>query len=335
MSRLAEMTNNWLRDVVAGWNRFWFTPSDCATLALIRIFAGAMLLYTHLVWSLRLEDFFGPNAWVSPATLQVLQEGRSYTWSYLTGIESPTVLWTVHIAALVVFAMLMLGLFTRVVSILAWVAAISYFHRAEGALFGLDQINIMLAMYLMIGASGDAWSLDRVIARHRAGHALPPAAPKVSTNIAIRLIQLHMCVIYLFAGMSKLQGLAWWDGMAMWLALGNYEYQSIDMTWMAHYPRLVNLLTHVTIFWEVFYCALIWPRALRPIMLALAVPLHLGIAVCLGMMTFGLIMLVGNMAFVSPLFIRAILSRGTEQGRGGTRNPVERIAARPATRASA
>ena len=34
---------------------------------------------------------------------------------------------------------------------------------------------------------------------------------------------------------------------------------------MAHYPRLVNLMTHLTIFWEVFYCALIWPRALRPI----------------------------------------------------------------------
>lgn len=45
--------------VVGGWNRFWFAPSDPATLGMIRILAGAMLLYTHCVWSLGLNDFFG------------------------------------------------------------------------------------------------------------------------------------------------------------------------------------------------------------------------------------------------------------------------------------
>ena len=32
-----------------GWNRFWFTPTDPATLGLIRILAGSMLFYTHLI----------------------------------------------------------------------------------------------------------------------------------------------------------------------------------------------------------------------------------------------------------------------------------------------
>jgi hypothetical protein len=39
------------------------------------------------------------------------------------------------------------------------------------------------------------------------------------------------------------------------------------------------------------------------------VPLHLGIAVCLGMVTFGLIMLVGNLAFVSPALVRSCIDR--------------------------
>jgi hypothetical protein len=47
-------------------------------------------------------------------------------------------------------------------------------------------------------------------------------------------------------------------------------------------------------------------------MLALAVPLHLGIAVCMGMITFGLVMLIANLAFVSPSLIRTLLnSRAT------------------------
>lgn len=320
MNREVDYGRQWFADVVAGWNRFWFEPTDPATLGMIRICAGAMLLYTHLVWGLDLTTFFGAHGWLSPSAVSSVQEG-SFTWSYLWWFESSWALWTVHVAALVVFAMLTVGLFTRVVAVLAWLAAMSYVGRATGALFGLDQINVMLAMYLAVGPSGDAFSVDRWLKERRAGGPLP-VRPSWTANLAIRLIQLHMCVIYLFAGMAKLTGMAWWDGTAMWMAFGNLEYQSLDMTWMADWPRLMNLLTHVTIFWETFYVALIWPRLTRPVMLALAVPLHMGIAVCLGMMTFGLIMLVGNMAFVPPWVIRAMVPGGKSgQGRGASAGP--------------
>ena len=181
--------------------------------------------------------------------------------------------------------------------------------RVPGALFGLDRTNVMLAMYLVVGNCGAAWSLDRWLKRRRAGRDLP-VEQNVGVNIAIRLIQLHMCVIYLFAGTAKLMGPAWWDGTAMWLAIANLEYQSLDLTWMVDWPRLVNLMTHLTIFWEVYYCALVWPRLTRPVILLLAIPMHLGIAICLGMVTFGVIMLVGNLAFVAPRLVRAVLERG-------------------------
>ena len=61
-----------------------------------------------------------------------------------------------------------------------------------------------------------------------------------------------MCIIYLFAGTAKLTGPAWWDGTALWMALGNMEYQSLDMTWLADWPQMMNLMTHVTVFWEIF-----------------------------------------------------------------------------------
>jgi hypothetical protein len=247
--------------------------------------------------------------------VRTLQSG-SYTWSYLWWFESPGALWSVHLAALVLFAMLTVGLLTRVAAVLAWVAALSYVGRATGSLFGLDQINVMLAMYLAVGPSGDAFSLDRWLKRRKVGAALG-VTPRWSANLAIRLIQIHMCVIYLFAGMAKLTGPAWWDGTAMWMAFGNLEYQSLDMTWMADWPRLMNLMTHVTVFWELSYWALVWPRLSRPVVLLLAIPLHMGIAICLGMVTFGLIMLVGNLAFVSPALVRSIFTRGEAgQGRG-------------------
>ena len=47
-----------------------------------------------------------------------------------------------------------------------------------------------------------------------------------------------------------------------------------------------------------------WPRLTRPWVLCLAVLVHGGIALAYGMITFGLAMLIGNLAFVSPQTVR-------------------------------
>jgi hypothetical protein len=252
-------------------------------------------------------------------------------------------MWATHIGALVVFALLTIGLFTRVVSIIAWLFTVSYAHRVmPAALFGLDDINAMLAMYLMIGPSGAAYSVDSwLLSRQgRAGESSAGegsvareaeprgqwglrqslgtrGAPSISANIAVRLIQLHLCIIYLFSGLGKAMGESWWDGSAMWLAVANYEYQSIDLTWLASSPELLSLFAHVTVAWELSYAALVWPRLTRPLVVAMAVPIHLGIALFLGMMTFGLAMIIANLAFVSPWVVRSALNRtpAAEQGR--------------------
>ena len=56
-----KLITDYLRELgsasLTGWNRFWFSPSDPATLGLIRICTGAMLFYTHLVWSKDLLGF--------------------------------------------------------------------------------------------------------------------------------------------------------------------------------------------------------------------------------------------------------------------------------------
>jgi hypothetical protein len=308
MNMLWQAITAWCLDAARAWDRFWFTPALPHTLALIRICGGAMLLYTHAVWSLNLVEFLGRDSWLNSDTVALMNagaNGKNYAWSYLYWVESPAMLWTLHIAGLVVFAMLTIGLFTRASAVLAWIITLSYCHRLSGTLFGLDQINAFIATYLLLGDSGAVWSVDRWLARRRGsddGHRL-----SIGTNIAIRLLQLHMCVIYLFGGIGKMRGEMWWDGSALWFAFASLEYQSLDMTWTVHHRWLLALLTHVTVFWETFYCFLVWPKATRPLCLAMAVMVHLGIAVALGMKTFGLVMIIGNLAFVYPETVRDVI----------------------------
>jgi len=298
----------WCREFSQGWDRFWFTPTDPATLSLIRVLAGAMLVYTHAVWTLGLDRFLSPDGMLSPQFIQHFK-GSPWAWSHLYWIPDGAPLLIAHAIALLILIAFWVGWHTPITGLLSAAITISYANRAPAALFGLDQINGFLALYLALGPSGALLSVDRWLAIRKQGEAARIVPPSVGANVSIRLMQLHMCVVYLFAGLGKFYGESWWTGEAFWGAVANKEYQTLDLTWLAYYPFLVHALTHLTVFWETFYPALIWPRLTRPIMLALAVPLHLGIAFGMGMITFGTIMIIANLSFLPPNQVRRTLHR--------------------------
>jgi hypothetical protein len=307
LNSVAQYPRDVVRSVTEAWNAFWYTPADPTLLGLIRVLTGLMLLYTHAVWGLVLNDYFGPSSWLRGRLVRLMQLDQlalSFWWWV-----PDRAMWPAYLVSMLILTLFTIGLWTRVTSFLSLCVVISFANRVPAALFGLDQINLMLTLYLTIGPSGEALSLDRWLARRRLGSNLPPPASSASANLALRLIQVHMCVIYFFAGVSKLQGPSWWSGEAMWRAFANLEYQSIDMTWLASHPWLVNLMTHVSLLWEISFCVLIWKPLWRPIVLAGAVALHVGIGAFLGMWTFGLVMLIGCASFLPVEEVRRLLAR--------------------------
>jgi hypothetical protein len=285
------------RSLARGWNDFWYTPAEAGLLGLLRVLTGIMLLYNHAIWGVVLDDFFGPYSWASHDLAEKLFEDQ-YAYTFWWSIP-PQWIWLAYVFSILVLFWFTIGLWTRFSSILAVVVVISFAHRVPEALFGLDKINMMLTLYMAVGPSGKAFSVDRWLACRRAKDYSPPL-PSCGANFTLRLIQIHMCIIYLFAGASKLQGTAWWNGQAMWMVLGNLEYQSIDMTWLAWHPWAIELLSHLTVFWELTFCVLIWIPVLRPLVLLESLILHLGIGACMGLWTFSLAMLIGCAAFLPP-----------------------------------
>src|SRR3954452_3679355 len=212
-----------------------------------------------------------------------------------------------------ILALFTIGLFSRVTAVLAWAIVVSTVRRTPVTVFGFDQVVSTLALYLAVtGASGQSVSLDRFFARLREARGaaagrrrdgkwvVPPGAPpaSVSANLALRLIQLHLILIYGMAGLAKLQGEAWWSGMAIWGTLASGEFSLIDFTWLAAWPYVMNVMTHAVLALEVGYGALIWVRPLRPFVIASMVAMHLGIALAApGLAEFGLAMIAANLAF--------------------------------------
>ncbi len=288
----------------SAWDKFWFSPGDPTALGVMRWLVGGMLLYTHVVWGINLEAFFGPNGWSSPEALAFVQDGQLVPsfWWYVPEAW----MYHVHYLCVAILFLFWIGCATRVTSVLSMVITVSYCYRAHMANFGLDQINAILCLYLCIGPSGATLSFDRLFKvwrrRRRALNSgtkfTPvPISKSTSARLAVRLVQIHFCVIYAYAGLSKLQGPAWWSGEATWLAFANLEYQSFDMTWISSFPWIADIMTHTTILWEVSFAALIWVRPVRPYVLAIGFLMHAGIGGAMGMWTFGLIMIFGHVAF--------------------------------------
>ena len=288
---------SWAGEWAAAWNAFWFTPADPLPLAVVRICTGLLLSWSCLVWLLDPDAFFGPQGWLVPHEVWRMND-QPGQWSWYFAASGPNAIRVLAGIALAAAILLTVGLATPGAAVVSLLALVSAANRAPLNPFGLDDTLGLLLVGLAVGPSGARLSLDERFLVRGQGSGQGRGEPSVLANIALRLIQVHLCGVYFFSGGGKLFGASWWEGTALWGAAANVQYRTLDLTWLARHPLVVNALTLVTLFWEVAYAPLIWPRLTRRVFLATAVAVHLGIGLAMGMMEFGLAMITANLAFV-------------------------------------
>jgi len=299
-------SRGWCGEWAAAWDAFWFTPSDPLPLAVIRICTGILLTWSAIVWCLDADAFFGDAGWLAADDVWRMNDPRGMPWLWSWYFPAtPSAVTAMAAVCVVAAVMLTVGLATPLAAVVSLAGVVSAVNRAPLNTFGLDDTLGLLLVGLVVGPSGARLSLDR-----RLGWA-GQGGPSVRATIGLRLIQVHLCVVYLFSGCGKMFGASWWEGTALWGAAANVQYRTLDLTFLARRPLVVNALTLATLFWEVAYPALVWPRLTRRLFLAMAVAVHLGIGLAMGMMEFGLAMITANLAFVPADTWRALARRIT------------------------
>jgi len=334
------------RASVTGWDRFWFTPADPTTLAMIRIATGLILLYVYVSCGPAISSLIGAEAWIDDQAMGQIragvsnpaagEDGASHSWwghSLWFYVRNPAAINWVYAGFLAAILCMLVGLRSRTACVLVWIGHLSFIHRSHTTWFGLDVILAMLLLYLMFGPTGDTLSVDRLLRdrrKRRAGESVTPPVPSWSANVVIRMIQIHLCIIYLCAGLAKLQGEMWWDGTAIWHVLMIGDLAPVDVRWMAQLPYwCVDLVSTVgvaaTLAFEISFVFLIWNRMLRPLLLLAAVALHVGIGVFMGLDAFAAAMLTACLSFVAPeslrWFLDSIRGKSSETLSPGIRVP--------------
>jgi hypothetical protein len=166
----------------------------------------------------------------------------------------------------------------------------------------------MVMLYLCLAPCGRYFSVDAWLRGRRKADPRLPAPPTerldTMTTIATRLIQVHLALLVAMMGLSKLSGDVWWIGTGMWWLLSREESRLVDLTGLHRTPMVLEAWTHLIVLFELAFPIAIWIPLARPLLLALGIFIWASIALVTGDITFGLMMCIASLAFISPVALR-------------------------------
>ena len=184
---------------------------------------------------------------------------------------------------------LVFGLFCRASAITAWFLHLCAAKSGGLVSYGVDNFMTIGLFYLMLSPLPDRWSLDWRINKARAKDAQ-------LIGFFRRVLQLHMCVIYFFGGLTEIfrQWLVGW--LNMWRALIRPPFNIIDPEILIHWKFIFPVAGVFICVLETGYPFFIWGRKTRKIWLNCIYAMHIGIGLTMGMYLFSLVMIVLNLA---------------------------------------
>lgn len=276
--------------VVDAWNDFWFRPRPTSTLAVVRIAFGAMLL----VWALALA----PDLMVFYSSSGMLhtQVPGPWTWGLLKLFPSKIAVIVAYQLLLLSALAMILGAWTRVASVVAFLTLLSFERRNPFVINTGDWLLRITAFHLMFAPAGASLSVDRWRRHPQDFWTFPARSPW-----ALRLIQIQISVIYTFTLWGKVRGTAWNNGTAVSYALRIGDFVRFHLpASMSNSLLLSNIFTFSTLAIEAAIAALVWNRRARPWVLGMGVLLHLSIEVTLLVGFFSYELFVSYLSFVPP-----------------------------------
>jgi hypothetical protein len=234
-----------------------------------------------------------PEALLSTESPLVPRLGWIVTLTTRTGLSESTALSIVWWILLFACGCLVIGIFSRTSSILAWFVHLAAAESGGFISYGVDNFMTIGLFYLMLSPLPDRYSLDQ---RWR---KLPSKNPHL-LGFFRRVLQVHLCLIYFFGGVAKCLGSGWWDGSNLWRALIRPPFNLIAPEILIRLKYLFPVAGIVICLLEISYPVFIWNRRTRGIWLMCTCVMHLAIGLTMGMYLFAFIMIVLNIAAFGP-----------------------------------
>ncbi|MFN7115634.1 MAG: HTTM domain-containing protein [Saprospiraceae bacterium] len=193
---------------------------------------------------------------------------------------------------LILASLLLIGWQTRIMALGCWLFHVCLFNNSPMVSYGVDSFLLSLLFYCVVFPTHLTYSVDYLQKMQRYD-------VKTLRYYQI-LLQLHLCIVYVVAGVAKLKGVTWLNGEAVWYAINQPQFYSYFTTTLvdfaAKYPIIIYVLTWGTLVAEIGYGLFIWIKKIRVFFFISIILMHLFIGLIMNLQLFALMMIVFNLA---------------------------------------
>ncbi len=181
-------------------------------------------------------------------------------------------------------AMLAIGYCSRAAAIACWILTVITCNSSHLTSYGFDAVLTMMLFYCAI------FPVGTVYVRSEQQDLSP---------IYLKMLQVHVCLIYFVNAVCKINGPAWHDGSGLWDMVHQPQFASLLTPLLIRVlslPHIASVSGMAVIILELLFPFLIWVRPLQRIALLLIIALHLIIAMVMGLWLFALTMILLDIA---------------------------------------
>ena len=237
------------------WWSWWTKPVRAERLAALRIGLSALLLFDVLTTYLRnVTTFYGRGSLGQWPLYRDMWMATRWDWSLFYGVEEPSYLYAGMIVWIVALVGLLLGCYTRVCAVVAFVLSTSFANLNSDIDNAGDTVRGIILFYLAIAPCAATWSVD-AWRRRRTGPVFVYPWP-------LRLLLLQLIVIYWANGMHKIVGRDWQVGDSLYYVLADATLSRWSKAQFNLPYWLTRLMTWTVLAWEVGFPFLLGADAL-------------------------------------------------------------------------
>ena len=266
---------------------------DIRSLAAFRIGIGCLLLVDI---ALRASDLTAHYTDSGILPRDVIASRFEGTWHWSLHMLSGSTEFQAFLFALaaVFAALLTLGVWTRVATIVSWVLLVSIQERNPLVINGGDVLLRMLLLWAIFLPLDRRWSLAR---KHRKMDSSTP----VVASVASAAILVQLALMYWTSGYFKYNG-AWLSSDTLYRILQSDCYAKPLAYVLVEYPSLVSLTTMAVLWSELILPPLlfspVWTKAIRLFAIVWFAGFHLGIDLALTVGLFSYVSWIAWLLFV-------------------------------------
>lgn len=283
-------------------------PASANILAHFRIGVGVFALLQTLVLLPDWVALYGPDGIIP----WQIAEHLSTTYTPSVGhaarllshfqISPQVSLYIVTIVYLASLLGLVVGYKTRLMGVVAYLMHLMLNTTGHFIAYGVETFMHIALFYCMVLPVGASLSVDA----KQSSTIISP----VVTTLGVRVVQIHLCIMYMACGIEKALGPQWWSGEAIWVAMQQDQFHRVNIDWMARLPLVPKILCIGTLLVETLYPLGMYWKKTRHYWLMAIVGMHLFIGIFLGLYLFAALMIVLNVTvFGHRLFSVKIRNR--------------------------